>query len=69
MSETWHILGVGSIGGLFAHRLHHGGRRVNKHERSHNTANRTKRLTTPETNQSKRFHCPSMVDEAELSPV
>lgn len=28
MSETWHILGVGSIGGLFAHRLHQSGANV-----------------------------------------
>ncbi|MEC7009574.1 MAG: 2-dehydropantoate 2-reductase N-terminal domain-containing protein, partial [Pseudomonadota bacterium] len=25
MSDRWHILGVGSIGGLFAHRLKAGG--------------------------------------------
>ena len=51
MSETWHILGVGSIGGLFAHRLHHGGATVHLLARSHTSANRTIRLTTPESDQ------------------
>ena len=34
MSDTWHVLGVGSIGGLFAHRLHQGGATVRLLSRS-----------------------------------
>jgi 2-dehydropantoate 2-reductase len=67
MSETWHILGVGSIGGLFAHRLHHGGATVRLLARSRTSANRTIRLTTPESDQSIRFNCASVADEGDIS--
>ena len=62
MSDTWHILGVGSIGGLFAHRLHHGGATVRLLSRSNEASSRRIALKTAHSTQSLSFDC-SLVDE------
>ena len=67
MSDTWHILGVGSIGGLFAHRLHHGGATVRLLSRSTEASSRTIALKTPHSTQSLSFDCSNVDEDGDIS--
>ena len=67
MSETWHILGVGSIGGLFAHRLHKGGATIRLLSRSTEASSRTISLKTAHSTQSLTFGCSSVDDSSDIS--
>ena len=67
MSDTWHILGVGSIGGLFAHRLHHGGATVRLLARSTEASGRAISLKTAHSTQSLTFDCSSVDDSSDIS--
>lgn len=67
MSETWHILGVGSIGGLFAHRLHQGGATVQLLSRSTEASSRAISLKTAHSTQSLTFECSNLDDSSNIS--
>ena len=67
MSETWHILGVGSIGGLFAHRLYQGGATVRLLSSSHSEPSRTIALDIDGTQQEIPFDCSSVSDQSAIS--
>ena len=67
MSDTWHILGVGSIGGLFAHRLHHGGATVRLLSRSTEASSRTIALKTAHSTQSLSFDCSNIDEDGDIS--
>lgn len=64
MSETWHILGVGSIGGLFAHRLHQGGAKIRLLSQSPYPPRRTIKLKTSNIETEVRFDS-SALDDSE----
>lgn len=67
MSETWHILGVGSIGGLFAHRLHQGDAPVRLLSRSTDASTRTISLKTLELEESLTFECSNVEEGGDIS--
>lgn len=67
MSETWHILGVGSIGGLFAHRLHQGGANVRLLSHSTEASSRAISLKTAHSTQSLTFDCSNLDDSSNIS--
>ena len=67
MSDTWHILGVGSIGGLFAHRLHQGGATVQLLSSSIKASSRTISLKTAHSTQSLTFDCSNVDDSSDIS--
>ena len=67
MSDTWHILGVGSIGGLFAHRLHRGGATVRLLSRSTEVSSQTISLRTTHSTQSLTFDCSSVDEDGDIS--
>ena len=67
MSETWHILGVGSIGGLFAHRLHQGGATVRLLSHSTEASSRAISLKTAHSTQSLTFDCSNLDDSSNIS--
>ena len=67
MSDTWHILGVGSIGGLFAHRLHHGGATVRLLSRSTEASSRTIALKTANSTQSQSCDCSNVDEDGDIS--
>ena len=67
MSETWHVLGVGSIGGLFAHRLHQGGANVRLLSHSTEASSRTISLKTAHSTQSLTFDCSNLDDSSNIS--
>ena len=68
MSKPWHILGVGSIGGLFAHRLSQGGACVSL--LTHSSAPSKKTITLESTEHGtikKQFDCDWEANRSELS--
>ena len=67
MSETWHVLGVGSIGGLFAHRLHKGGATVRLLSRSPGVSEKEISLRTSDSEQSLTFECSNVDDSGGIS--
>jgi len=67
MSDTWHILGVGSIGGLFAHRLHRGGATVRLLSRSTEVSSQTISLRTTHSTQSLTFDCSNVDEDGDIS--
>ena len=67
MSNTWHILGVGSIGGLFAHRLHQGGATVRLLSGSAEASSRVISLKTAHSTQSQTFDCSNVNDSSDIS--
>ena len=67
MSETWHILGVGSIGGLFAHRLHQGGANVRLLSHSTEASSRAISLKTAHSTQSLTFDCSNVDEDGDIS--
>ena len=72
MSDTWHILGVGSIGGLFAHRLHQAGATVCLLSRSSRSSSRTVSLLTRSeatevSEQAITFDCSHVNDNDAIS--
>ena len=67
MSETWHILGVGSIGGLFAHRLYQGGANVRLLSHSTEASSRAISLKTAHSTQSLTFDCSNLDDSSNIS--
>ncbi|REJ72053.1 MAG: hypothetical protein DWQ28_01065 [Proteobacteria bacterium] len=67
MSETWHILGVGSIGGLFAHRLHQGGANVRLLSHSTEASSRAISVKTAHSTQSLTFDCSNLDDSSNIS--
>ena len=67
MSNTWHILGVGSIGGLFAHRLHHGGATVRLLSSSPGVSEKEISLRTGKSEQSLTFECSDVGDSSDIS--
>jgi len=66
MSDRWHILGVGSIGGLFAHRLKAGGAEVRLLSRDTTESHRQLTLATKPDSVAHRFECESVEDIAEI---
>ena len=67
MSKVWHILGVGSIGGLFAHRLHRGGATVRLITRSAGAARRSIVLKSDGGDQVMTFRCSTIDDKDDIS--
>ena len=67
MSNTWHILGVGSIGGLFAHRLHQGGATVRLLSSSPGVSKKEISLRTGKAEQSLTFECSDVGDSSDIS--
>jgi 2-dehydropantoate 2-reductase len=67
MSEAWHILGVGSVGGLFAHRLYQGGATVRLLSRLPGASSRTISLKTAHSEQSLTFDCSNVEDYDPIS--
>ena len=67
MSDVWHILGVGSIGGLFAHRLHQGGAVVRLLSQSLGASTRTISLRANEADQAVTFECSNVADSGDVS--
>ena len=67
MSETWHILGVGSIGGLFAHRLHQGGANVRLLSHSTEASSRAISVKTAHSTQSLTFDCSNVDEDGDIS--
>ena len=67
MNNTWHILGVGSIGGLFAHRLHQGGATVRLLSRSPGVSEKEISLRTSDSEQSLTFECSNVDDSGGIS--
>ena len=66
MSDRWHILGVGSIGGLFAHRLKAGGADVRLLSRDATESHRQLTLATKSDSAAHPFECESVDDAAEI---
>lgn len=66
MSDRWHILGVGSIGGLFAHRLKAGGADVRLLSRDVTESHRQLTLATEPTPAVYLFDCESMEDTGSI---
>ena len=66
MSDRWHILGVGSIGGLFAHRLNAGGAEVQLLSRDVTERHRQLILATEPAPTTHLFDCESVEDTAEI---
>ena len=66
MSDHWHILGVGSIGGLFAHRLNAGGADVRLLSRNAAESHRQLTLATKPDSSAHLFECESVEDTAEI---
>jgi len=66
MSDHWHILGVGSIGGLFAHRLNAGGADVRLLSRNAAESHRQLTLATKVDSSAHLFECESVEDTAEI---
>ncbi len=66
MSDRWHILGVGSIGGLFAHRLKAGGADVRLLSRDATESHRQLTLATESDSAAHLFECESVDDTAKL---
>ena len=66
MSDCWHILGVGSIGGLFAHRLNAGGADVRLLSRDVNESHRLLTLATEPDPTVHLFDCESCDDTAAI---
>ncbi len=66
MSDRWHILGVGSIGGLFAHRLKAGGADVRLLSRDVTKSYRQLTLATKPDSEDHLFECESVEDTAEI---
>ena len=66
MSDRWHILGVGSIGGLFAHRLKAGGADVRLLSRDATESHRQLTLATKSDSAAHLFECESVDDAAEI---
>ena len=66
MSDRWHILGVGSIGGLFAHRLKAGGADIRLLSRNIAEPHRQLTLATEPTPAVHLFDCESMNDAAAI---
>ena len=66
MSDRWHILGVGSIGGLFAHRLNAGGADVRLLSRDATESHRQLTLATKPDSATHLFECESVEDTAEI---
>ena len=66
MSDRWHILGVGSIGGLFAHRLNAGGADVRLLSRDVTKSHRQLTLATKPDSEAHLFECESVEDTAEI---
>jgi len=66
MSDRWHILGVGSIGGLFAHRLKAGGADVRLLSRDATESHRQLTLATKSDSAAHLFECESVDDTAEI---
>ena len=66
MSDRWHILGVGSIGGLFAHRLNAGGADVQLLSRDATERHRQLTLATEPAPTTHLFDCESVEDTAEI---
>ena len=62
MSDRWHILGVGSIGGLFAHRLKAGGADVRLLSRDVTESHRQLTLATKPDSEAHLFECESVDD-------
>ena len=67
MSDTWHILGVGSIGGLFAHRLQRGGATVRLVSHSTDASSRTITLKTAHSTKSLTFDCSNADEDGDIS--
>ena len=66
MSDRWHILGVGSIGGLFAHRLNAGGADVRLLIRDATESHRQLTLATEPAPAVHLFDCESVDESAEI---
>ena len=66
MSDRWHILGVGSIGGLFAHRLNAGGADVRLLSRDVNESHRLLTLATKPVPAPHLFDCESVDDTSAI---
>jgi len=66
MSDRWHILGVGSIGGLFAHRLNAGGADVQLLSRDATESHRQLTLATKPDSVAHRFECESVDNAAAI---
>ena len=66
MSDRWYILGVGSIGGLFAHRLNVGGADVRLLSRNVKETHRLLTLATGPDRAVHLFDCESVDDTAEI---
>ena len=66
MSDRWHILGVGSIGGLFAHRLRAGGAEVRLLSRDATESHRQLTLATKPDSVAHRFECESVDNTAAI---
>jgi len=66
MSDRWHILGVGSIGGLFAHRLKAGGADVRLLSRDVTESHRKLTLATEPTPEVHLFDCESVEDTSAI---
>jgi 2-dehydropantoate 2-reductase len=66
MNDRWHILGVGSIGGLFAHRLNAGGADVRLLSRDVTESHRQITLATKPDSAAHLFECESAEDIAEI---
>jgi 2-dehydropantoate 2-reductase len=66
MSDRWHILGVGSIGGLFAHRLQAGGADVRLLSRDVNESRRLLTLATKPVPAIQQFDCESVDDTSAI---
>ena len=66
MTDRWHILGVGSIGGLFAHRLKAGGADVRLLSRDATESHRQLTLATKLDSEAHLFECESVDDSAAI---
>ena len=66
MSDSWHILGVGSIGGLFAHRLNAGGAEVRLLSRDVNESRRLLTLANEPDPAEHLFDCESVDDTSAI---
>ena len=66
MSDRWYILGVGSIGGLFAHRLNAGGADVRLLSRDATESHRQLTLATKLDSEAHLFECESVDDSAAI---
>jgi 2-dehydropantoate 2-reductase len=66
MKNVWQILGVGAIGGLFAHRLSNGGADVRLLTRDANEPQRLVRLGIPDNTTDTTFTCDWVGNEAPI---